>query len=38
MDNEKDIDTERERIAIEVEHLDPEIAQKQYDRRVDTGG
>jgi len=31
-------DEEKERIAIEVEHLDPETAQKQYDRRVDNGG
>jgi hypothetical protein len=27
-------DEARERIAIEVEHLEPEDAQREYDRRV----
>jgi len=38
MNEEQDIDGFRERVSIEVEHLDPETAQKQYDRRVDNGG
>lgn len=36
-------DEERERIAIEVQHLPPDTAQAEYDRRIaemetDTGG
>ena len=30
----RDIDAERERVAIEVEHLEPAYAQVIYDRRV----
>lgn len=27
-------DEEKERVAIEVEHLEPDEAQKEYERRV----
>jgi hypothetical protein len=36
MNEETDIDAERERVALQVEHLDPETAQKEYDRLTQT--
>lgn len=32
MNEETDIDAERERVAILVEHLEPELAQELYDK------
>ena len=32
INEETDIDAERERVAISVEHLEPELAQELYDK------